>query len=40
VQVLAEGVATEQEWLVRLELGFDGGTGLAISALAAKTNDE
>ncbi len=40
LQVLAEGVATEQEWLVLLELGFDGGTGLAISALAAKTNDE
>jgi len=40
LQVLAEGVTTEQEWLVLLELGFDGGTGPAISALAAKTSGE
>lgn len=38
LQVLAEGVATEQEWLILMELGFDGATGPAISVLAAKAN--
>jgi diguanylate cyclase (GGDEF)-like protein len=36
LKVLAEGVATEQEWLILMELGFDGATGPAISVLAAK----
>lgn len=38
LQVLAEGVATEQERLILMELGFDGATGPAISVLAAKAN--
>jgi diguanylate cyclase (GGDEF)-like protein len=38
LKVLAEGVATEQEWLILMELGFDGATGPAISVLAAKAN--